>query len=86
MSGPDFLGASWRAAITMLGAFWKLARQVFHEATGTLFALFAVYAGTACWKQLHQPGNQWVAAFAAGYAAAMTFFSISSFRSARRVR
>lgn len=86
MSGPDWLGASWRAGATMLRAFWKLARQLFHEATGTLFALFAVYAGTACWKQLHQPGNQWIAAFAAGYAAAMAFFSISSFRSARRVR
>jgi hypothetical protein len=86
MSGPNWLGASWRAGTTMLRAFWKLARQLFHEATGTLFALFAVYAGTACWKQLRQPGNQWIAALAAAYAGVMAFFSISSFRSARRVR
>lgn len=86
MGGPNWLGASWRAGATMLRAFWKLARQLFHEATGTLFALFAVYAGAACWKQLQQPGNQWIAAFAACYAAAMTFFAVSSFRSARRVR
>lgn len=70
----------------MLRAFWKVARQLFHEAAGTLFALFAVYAGAASWKQIHQPGGEWIAAFAAGYAAMMAFFSFSSFRSARRVR
>jgi hypothetical protein len=70
----------------MLRVFWKVARQLFHEAAGTLFALFAVYAGTACWKQIHRPGGEWIAAFAAGYAAMMVFFSFSSFRSARRVR
>lgn len=86
ISERNWLGAAWRAGATMFRTFWKLARQLFHEATGTLFALFAIYAGTACWKQLHQPGNQWIAAFAAGYATAMAFFSISSFRSARRVR
>ncbi|MFZ0335204.1 MAG: hypothetical protein WAN10_13715 [Candidatus Acidiferrales bacterium] len=84
--GPNWLEAGWRAGATMLRAFWKLARQLFHEAAGTLFALFAVYAGAACWKQIHQPDGEWMAAFAAAYAAMMAFFSISSFRSARRVR
>ncbi|MFZ0640306.1 MAG: hypothetical protein WAN33_07100 [Candidatus Acidiferrales bacterium] len=85
-SGPNWLAAAWRAGATMLRAFWKLARQLFHEAAGTLFALFAIYAGAACWKQIHQPGGEWIAMFAAAYAAMMVFFSIASFRSARRVR
>jgi hypothetical protein len=86
MSGSNWLVASWRAGATILRTFWRLARQLFHEATGALFALFAVYAGTACWKQIHRPGGQWIAAFAAAYAAMMAFFSILSFRSARHVR
>src|SRR5579864_5701957 len=49
-------------------------------------ALFALYAGAAAWKQSHQPDGQWIAAFALGYAVMMTWFSFSSFRSARRVR
>jgi hypothetical protein len=85
-SGPDWLAASWRAGATVLRTFWKVARQLFHEATGTLFALFALYAGTASWKQIHQPGSRWLAALAAAYAAMMAFFSVSSFRNARRVR
>ena len=70
----------------MLRAFWKLTRQLFHEATGTLFALFAFYSGTAAWKQMHQEGGEWIAGFALAYALMMAFFSFSSFRSARRVR
>lgn len=70
----------------MLRAFWKLARQLFHEATGSLFALFALYAGTAAWKQIHQPGNGWIAALALGYTLMMAYFAVSSFRRARRVR
>lgn len=85
-SSPDWLGASWRAAVTMWRAFWKLSRQLFHEAAGAFFALFAIYGGIAAWKQFHQPGGQWIAAFAVFYTAMMVFFSISSFRNARRVR
>jgi len=85
-SHPNWVSALWRGGTTMFRAFWKLARQLFHEATGTLFALFALYAGAAAWKQGHQPGGQWIAAFALGYALMMIWFSFSSFRSARRVR
>jgi hypothetical protein len=70
----------------MLRTFWKLARQLFHETTGALFALFAIYAGTAAWKQIRQPGGAWIGALAAAYATMLALFSIWSFRSARRVR
>ena len=84
--GTNWVAAAWRAGATMLRTFWKLARQLFHETAGTLFALFAIYTATAAWKQIRQPGGVWVGAVAAAYAALMVFFSIWSFRSARRVR
>lgn len=86
VGGPHWLVAAWRAGATMLRVFWKLLRQLFHEAAGALFGLFAIYAGTASWKQAHRPGGQWIATFAAAYAAMMAFFCISSFRNARRIR
>lgn len=86
VGGPHWLVAAWRAGATMFRVFWKLLRQLFHEAAGALFGIFAIYGGTASWKQSHQPGGQWIAVFAAAYAAIMAFFCISSFRNARRVR
>ena len=78
--------ALWRSGTTMFRAFWKVVRQIFHEATGTFFALFAIYGGAAAWRQHKQPSGQWVTVFAAAYAVMMAFFSFSAFRSARRVR
>lgn len=80
------MAAGWRAGRTMLRTFWKLARQLFHETAGALFALFGIYTGTAAWKQLRQPGGAWIGVLAAAYAAMMVFFSIWAFRRARRVR
>lgn len=70
----------------MWRVFWKLARQLFHETIGALFGLFAIYAGAASWKQIRQPGGEWIAMFAVAYAVMMAFFSLLSFRSARRIR
>jgi glycerol uptake facilitator-like aquaporin len=83
---PDVISALWRSGTTMLRAFWKFTRQLFHEATGTLFGLFALYGAAAAWRQSHQPSGQWITVFAAGYAVMMAAFSFSAFRSARRVR
>jgi hypothetical protein len=78
--------AAWRAGRTTGRVFWRLGRQLFHEAIGTLFGLFAIYGGVAWWKQSREPGGQWIAGMALGYAVLMAFFSVLSFRSARRVR
>jgi hypothetical protein len=78
--------ALWNSGVTMFRAFWKLARQLFYEATGTFFALFALYGGAAAWRQHNRPSGQWVTIFAAAYAVMMAFFSFSAFRNARRVR
>lgn len=83
---PDLLSAAWRGGTTIFRTFWKVARRLFHEATGSLFAVFAVYSGAATWKEFHQPSSEWIAGLALGYTLMMAFFSVSSFRSARRVR
>lgn len=85
-AGPNWISALWRGGSALFRAFWKFGRQLFHEAVGMLFALFALYAGTAAWKQGREPRGQWIAAFALGYALMMAVFSVWSFRSARRVR
>lgn len=76
----------WRSSATVFRIYWKLARQLFHETTGTFFGLFAVYGAAAAWKQGHQPSGRWIALVALGYAVMMAFFAVLSFRSARRVR
>jgi hypothetical protein len=72
-------GSTWRT-------FWRLARQFFHEALGAFFALFAVYALIAAWRQWHRQSVRWVVAFAILYAAMMLGFAFASFRRARRIR
>ncbi|HEV2287889.1 MAG TPA: hypothetical protein VGR81_02945 [Candidatus Acidoferrales bacterium] len=83
---PDLISAAWRGGTTIVRTIWKVTRQLFHEATGSLFALFALYSGVAAWRQFHQTSNWWIAGLALGYTLMMAFFSVSSFRSARRVR
>jgi glycerol uptake facilitator-like aquaporin len=82
----DMISAAWRSGTTMVRAFWKFARQLFHEAVGTFFGVFSLYGAVAAWRQIHQPRGQWITVFAAAYAVMMAVFSFSAFRSARRVR
>ena len=76
----------WHLLCTSFRAFGKVARQIFHEATGAFFGLFALYGAAAAWKQGHQPSGRWLAVFALAYAVMMALFAVSAFRSARRVR
>lgn len=76
----------WRSTMVTLRVFWRLARQLFHEATGAMFGLFAVYGGFAAWKQWKHRPAIWLVCFAIAYAIAMAAYSFSSFRRARRVR
>ena len=72
--------------MTVLRVFWKAARQLFHEMTGTLFALFAISGGLAVWRIWSKARIPWLLAAAAAYTIMMLYFSVTSFRSARRVR
>jgi len=78
--------ALWNSARVTGRAFWRLSRQLFHEATGTMFALFAVYGALAVWRQWTSHRVLWLMGFAAIYAAMMAAFALGAFRRARRVR
>jgi hypothetical protein len=67
-------------------ALWRVARQVFHEAAGTLFILFAAYGALAAWRQWRNRPVIWLVGIAIAYALMMTIFGLVSFRRARRVR
>jgi hypothetical protein len=69
-----------------LRALWKAARQLFHEMAGTFFALFALSGAMALWRQWSRVHIPWLLAVTAIYTLVMLYFSVTSFRSARRVR
>jgi hypothetical protein len=54
--------------------------------TGTLFALFAISGAIAIWRLWSNARIPWLLAAATAYTIMMLYFSVTSFRSARRVR
>jgi glycerol uptake facilitator-like aquaporin len=80
------LPALWKSSGVTFRALWRVARQVFHEAAGTLFILFAAYGALAAWRQWKTRPIPWLIAFAIAYAVMMSAFAFLSFRRARRVR
>ena len=82
----NLLPVLWRSAGVTLRALWRVTRQVFHEAMGAIFAVFAGYGLLLAWRQWHQRPVWWLLTFAIGYAVMMAAFAIRSFRSARHVR
>jgi hypothetical protein len=75
-----------RSARVTLRVWWRLARQLFHEATGALFGVFAVYGLLAIWRQWTRRPILWVMGLVLVYAVVMALFSYGAFRRARRVR
>jgi hypothetical protein len=76
----------WRSAKVTLRAFWRAARQLFHESTGVFFGIFAAYGAWAAWRQWKHGVALWLMGFAIVYAAMMAVFAWDAFRRARRVR
>lgn len=76
----------WKSSGVTLRALWRVARQLFHEAAGTLFAAFAIYGFLAVWRQWKYRPVPWLMGFALIYAVMMAVFAIAAFRSARRIR
>jgi len=64
----------------------RVTRQVFHEATGTLFGVFAAYGLLLAYRQWHHRPVLWLVGFAILYAIMMALFSFGAFRRARRMR
>lgn len=76
----------WESAKIMLRVLWRVTRQVFHEATGTLFIVFAAYGGLAAFRQWRHRPIVWLMGFAIAYALMMAGFAFAAFRRARRIR
>ena len=75
----SFSEVTWRV-------LWRAARQLFHEITGAIFAVFALYGAVAAWRQWHSRVAAWLMGAAIAYALMMAGFAFSSFLRARRVR
>jgi hypothetical protein len=74
------------ASRIFLRTLWRVTRQLFHEATGAAFAMFALYGAMAAWRGYHARQNPWLLALPICYGAMMAFFSMMAFRTSRRVR
>lgn len=84
--GFGWILALWRSSRVVFRTLWRVTRQLFHEFTGTLFALFSLYGIMAAYRQWYHERVRWVVALAIVYSLAMAVFSFFAFRSARRVR
>jgi glycerol uptake facilitator-like aquaporin len=82
---PRLLPVLWRSSLVSLRALWRVTRQIFHEAMGTVFAVFALYGGLAAWRQWKTRPIAWLIAFSIAYAIMMLVFSFVAFRRARRL-
>ncbi|HKO03511.1 MAG TPA: hypothetical protein VJW51_02125 [Candidatus Acidoferrales bacterium] len=85
--------AFWRALRTFLATLWRVTRQLFHEAAGTLFLLFAAGGAFSTWRYwksrpaMPPIGTEFRdVVLAVMFTLMMAAFSVASFRSARRVR
>jgi hypothetical protein len=67
------------------GRLWRALRQLFHEMTGTMFALLALVTLSSVFRAWQHGVTRWVIAVPVAYALLMIYFSVTSFRSARRV-
>jgi hypothetical protein len=80
------LAALWRSALVTMRVLWRVMRQVFHEAIGAMFGIFAAWGAYAAWKQWKHGPILWVMGLAIVYAVTMAAFAVESFLRARRVR
>lgn len=64
----------------------RALRQLFHETTGAIFGVFALAAASSAVRSWRSGAPRWIVALPLAYAAMMIFFSVTSFRMARRIR
>jgi hypothetical protein len=67
------------------GRLWRAMRQLFHEMTGTMFALLALVTLSSAFRAWQHGVARWIVAVPIVYALLMIYFSVTSFRNARRV-
>jgi hypothetical protein len=64
---------------------WRVLRQLFHEVIGAVFAVLALAWANAALRSWARAVPRWLVVTAVFVAAAMLFFSWTSFRRARRL-
>ncbi len=48
---PELLPTFWRSIKVTLRVLWRVIRQLFHETTGALFGLFAIFGVVVAWRE-----------------------------------
>ena len=65
--------------------FWRTLKQLFHELTGAMFGVLALGWLNAVFRSWTRDAAHWLLVIALIVAALFAFFSVTSFRRARRV-
>ncbi len=65
--------------------FWRALRQLFHEAIGAVFAVLALGWLNAALRAWTRDVARWLIALAVTVALLFVFFSVTSFRRARKL-
>ena len=65
--------------------FWRTLKQLFHELTGAIFAVFAFAWMNAAFRAWTRDVARWLIATSVVVAALFTFFAVTSFRRARKL-
>lgn len=76
----------WQSIKTTLRVLWRVTRELFHETTGALFGLFAIFGAFIAWREWKHGPVLWIMVVAIAYAIMMAAFAFGSFRRSRRVR
>jgi hypothetical protein len=78
--------SSTRASGGFFGTLWRVIRQIFHESTGAIFLILALFWTIAAVRQWRQGAETWAWVALGGFALVFAGFGLSSFLAARRVR
>jgi glycerol uptake facilitator-like aquaporin len=81
-----FYSSLWNSINIVFRTIWRATSQLFHEATGALFAMFAVYGAVAAYREWHSRPAAWLVGFTVVFAITMLIFAFTSFRRSRRIR
>jgi hypothetical protein len=65
--------------------FWRALKQLFHEMTGAVFAVFAVGWLNAALRAWTRDAARWLIGMAVAVAVLFAFFALTSFRRARNL-
>ena len=65
--------------------FWRTLKQLFHELVGAMFAVLALAWLNAVFRSWTRDAAHWLLVVALIVAALFAFFSVTSFRRARKV-